>query len=169
MNRMYRALSWLAVVAVIAGLVNAAIYAFSLFRYGNGIGYGTTGFTGSLSDWLKFFGVGFVFAVTNTLIAGVVVLGMALAWADHHRGWLIAVLLMTIAVILWSQAQQIVIPSQLDNLAVFSVYAVPLAPVLLLLVFALIRRKSATMATPGAVPDVASDADDFLGITRSAL
>lgn len=185
MKRMYRALIWLAVVAVIAGLVSASIYAFSLFHNGNGIGYGTTGFTGSLPDWLEFFGVGSFFAVTNTLVAGVVVLGMALAWADHRRGWLIAVLLVTIAVILWPQAQHLwllthpslvpppvntsVTPSLSDDLTVFSAYAVSLAPVLLLLVFALIRRKSATSATSDAASDLASDADDALGITRSAL
>ena len=108
--------------------------------------------------------------MANTLVAGVIVLGMALAWADHRRGWLITVLLVTIAALLWPQAQQIwlfthpslvlppantiVTPSLSDNLIVFSVYAVPLVSVLLLLVFALMRGRPA----PGGEAVIAQSA-----------
>jgi hypothetical protein len=102
----------------------------------------------------------------STLVAGVIVLGMALAWADHRRSWLITVLLLTIAAILWPQAQQlwllthaspppsvnsIATPSLPDTLTVFSVYATLLILILLLLVFALMRGRAATDSVPVSV------------------
>jgi hypothetical protein len=57
MTRMYHALIWLAVVSLVVGLANAAIHAFPLFQVSSSVGYGTTGFTGSPTDWLAFLGV----------------------------------------------------------------------------------------------------------------
>ncbi|HEY7851261.1 MAG TPA: hypothetical protein VIC27_14420, partial [Ktedonobacterales bacterium] len=93
MTRMYRALVWLAVVALVVGLANAAIHGFSLFQMSSSIGYGTAGFIGSPTDWLVGFAIPAVGDAVSTLVAGVIVLGMALAWADHRRGWLMVVLL----------------------------------------------------------------------------
>ncbi len=169
MTRLYRALIWLAVVALVVVLANAAIHTFPLFQSSNGIGYGTAGFVGSLADWLELLGIPAFFEAANTLVAGVIVLGIVVAWADHRRGWLIVVLLVTIATLLWPQAQQVwllthpsfpppdntvVTPSLSDMLTTFSVYAVSLVPILLLLVFALMRGRPA----PGGEAVIAQSA-----------
>jgi len=186
MTRLYRALIWLAVVALVVGLPDALLQVMRLNQQSQAIGYGpSSGLIGSFPAWMLFFGLPAFGALVFALATGVSVLGMVVAWVNQRRSWLVVMLLVTLASILWPYAYQlwnIVHPSLAppptggatgqsfsNELFYFSVYATSLAPVALALVFALAPRKPATSAAPEEVSREKPDADAALGITRSAL
>jgi heme exporter protein D len=183
MIRMYRALIWLAVVALIVGLPDALLQLMRLNQQSQAIGYGpSSGLIGSFPAWMLFFGLPAFGALVFALATGVSVLGMVVAWVNQRRSWLVVMLLVTLASILWPYAYQlwnIVHPSLTppptggatgqsftnELFYFFSVYAASLVPVVLVLVFSAFSR--ADMHTRPA--DNRLDADAALGITRSAL
>jgi hypothetical protein len=184
MIRMYRALIWLAVVALIVGLPDALLQLMRLNQQSQAIGYGpSSGLIGSFPAWMLYFGLPAFGALVFALAAGVSVLGMVVAWVNQRRSWLVVMLLVTLASILWPYAYQlwnIVHPSltppptggatgqsSTNELFYFSVYAASLVPVVLVLVFSAFSR--AYMHARPADNRLDADADALLGITRSAL
>jgi hypothetical protein len=184
MTRLYRALIWLAVVALVVGLPDALLQFMRLNQQSQAIGYGpSSGLIGSFPAWMLFFGLPAFGALVFALATGVSVLGMVVAWVNQRRSWLVVMLLVTLASILWPYAYQlwnIVHPSltppptggatgqsSTNDLFYFSVYAASLVPVVLVLVFSAFSR--AYMHARPADNRLDADADALLGITRSAL
>jgi hypothetical protein len=184
MTRLYRALIWLAVVALVVGLPDALLQVMRLNQQSQTIGYGpSSGLIGSFPAWMLFFGLPAFGALVFALATGVSVLGMVVAWVNPRRSWLVVMLLVTLASILWPYAYQlwnIVHPSltppptggatgqsSTNELFYFSVYAASLVPVVLVLVFSAFSR--AYMHARPADNRLDADADALLGITRSAL
>jgi hypothetical protein len=93
-------------------------------------------------------------SVSNLLVGGVTVMTMIVAWADRRRGWLSALVVVTILTLLWPIGVQSATTTLLVQSGAASVFAVPLVPVLMAFVFALTRRKDAT--APGT-QNIATD------------
>ena len=174
MDRLYKALAWLAGIAIALGLVIAYLYARA------NVGQFQPGFFGiSRPDGLigAFFKVlrsqtfNMILDVSNLLVGGATTLAAALAWASRRNGWLTALIVGTLLALAWPSftiAWQMLyfqpgpaeLPRHEVELFTFVVFAVQLLPVALALIFALMQRRPASAA---------ADADAALGVVRSAL
>jgi hypothetical protein len=176
MDRLYKALVWLASIAIVLGLV--IVYHYVMLPVG-GFSQGYF-FSGSDGPVVAFFSMlksqtFYLFSTLSNLFdSGAIVLGIALAWANRRYGWMAALIIVTLLSFIWptfvltwqnfhvppsqdpSQSQAQI---QMSNLMVLSVSLLPAA---LALIFALIHRKAAAANT-------AATADADLGVVRSAL
>lgn len=174
MERLYRALVWLAGAAVVVSLVASYIVASSIYSNFTS-GGGSTEVSGSsgsatvlltvLSGQVKFIAMDLV----SLLSGGAVILAMALAWAARRREWLAALIIVTLATLVLPSAITtwlILNPSapsqsqgeQFPVVVTLLMLNLQLIPVSLALVFGLIRSRPAADTTDAA-----------LGIERSAL
>jgi hypothetical protein len=172
MERLYKALVWLAAVALVLGLVIAYLYAtLSANLLPNGYYFG--GSDGLIVAFLRvlrsrMFEV--AISLSNLLGSGAFVLAAVLAWMQRRRAWLTALVVAALLALVWPSfmlAWQIVqFPpgpsgppeSELKTFNIISL-TIPLIPFALPLIFALIRRK----------PAAATTTDAELGIVRSRL
>ena len=174
MEKLYKALTWLASVALICGL-------FIAFRV-----QATTQFQGLSLSGAQGFAPMFFAVLTGTwfmelssistmLADGAIVLGVTIAWMGRRRTWLVALLVVTVLTWLWpaaAQAWQVAtfvpqaaadgLSPQAISMINFTLFAVPLIPVVLALVMALTHRR----LTPSS-DTTSTDAE--LGIERGSL
>lgn len=182
MERLYKALMWLAVVALVMGLVTIYLLGNPASnQYPQGIAFDSA--DGLIAAFFKMLYAQRVFIVSNLsglLGGGVVTLAAVLAWVNRRRAWLIALVVLELLTLAWplvaqtwliwqnthasplSQAQT---QAQVETFNLVNL-SVPLIPIALALVFALIHRKSLA-ATTDMAADAESDAE--LGVVRSAL
>ena len=165
MRRLYGVLAWLAGAALVVGVVKAILFltqAINAFSPG----YGITQSDGLIGVFFKSLDDGLVddfLSIANLLIAGVMVMAVVVAWADHRRGWLIALLAVMALTVVWPMSIQMLIgailpttpPPYPTTISLFaqggnySLFLVPLIPVVMALVLALTRRNAATSGGQG--------------------
>lgn len=178
MEKLYKALVWLAGLALVLGLFvaftfqtpasNSSLEFQGPSSFGVG-GLGPTFFKVLVGTWFME-----VMRLSSTLTDGATLLGIVTAWLHRRRGWLIALLVVTLLASLWPsvvQAWQVAIyipqsagvgPSpQTIYTTNLSMFAVPLIPVVMALVLALTNRR--------LLPSVTTSTDAELGIVRSQL
>jgi len=170
MDRLYRALMWLAGLALVVGLAKALLLwtreAISLSS-GSGMSSSDGFFSMILTiTRMMFVGSGGMLeslAATNLLIGGVTVMALVITWADHRRGWLIALIIVTVLALIWPTGVQIWDVSGLPlapqpypmPVSAFAqvmndaVYAMPLIPLMMALVLGLTRRDGAAHGAHG--------------------
>ncbi|HET9110642.1 MAG TPA: hypothetical protein VFN78_07450 [Ktedonobacterales bacterium] len=176
MEKLYRALVWLAGIGLVCGLFvafmfqtpasNTSIQGPSSFGVS---GFAPTFFSVLMGSWFME-----LMRLSSVLTDGATVLGIVAAWVGRRRGWLVALLVVTLLTWLWPtavQAWQVAIyvpqtagdgPSpQTIYDTNLSMFAVPLIPVVMALILALTNRK--------LIPTVTTSTDAELGIVRSAL
>jgi len=164
-ERLYKALVWLAGVAIVTGLAFSAMYttqAASNYAQvphvslidGMFAGFFTGLYVGDLPYDVR--------SVAFLCACGVTLLALALAWSNRRYGWLLALLIATLLALLWptwveawtlrpfTMFQPYPPVTAALETQIFSGYAVPLVPVVLALIFALTRRPPAPSAQPGA-------------------
>ncbi len=163
MQRLYRAIAWIAGVAIVVGLLKATMLwtqAINTVSQGLSQGSGFSLSDGTFSVFFTLLRSGLLFDlmnVSNLLVGGVMVMTVIVAWADRRSGWLIALLVVTLLALLWPLGVQLWIatalpttpppyPTTLALLAQIgnnSSFAAPLIPLALAVIFALTQRKSA--------------------------
>lgn len=174
MDRLYKALAWLAGIAIALGLVIAYVYAkTTLGQFAPGFGVsGSDGLIGAFFKVLRSQTFNVILDVSNLLVGGVTTLAAALAWASRRNGWLTALIVGTLLALAWPsftiawqtlyfQPGPAELPRHEVELFTFVVFAVQLLPAALALIFALTNRKAVAANT--------ADADTALGVVRSAL
>jgi hypothetical protein len=164
-ERLYKALAWVAGAALAFGLaftimntsVTLSYYAQVPQIPNYGVLYSalaTSLSTGDLGSNIR--------PIALLLVSGATLLAMALAWADRRWGWLIALISVTILAILWPSAVAAWAVTNMHTLPpvpvtaalavmTFSVFAAPLVPVALALILALTRHRPAA-AAPASAP-----------------
>ncbi len=174
MDRLYKALAWLAGIAIALGLVIAYLYAkttIGQFQQGFFGVSGSDGLIGAFFKVLRSQTFSMIMDVSNLLVGGVTTLAAALAWVNRRHGWLTALIVGTLLALAWPsftlawqylyfQPGQAELPRQEVEVFTFVVFAVQLLPAALALVFPLMQRWP---------PRAAADADAALGVVRSAL
>lgn len=177
MERFYRALVWLACVAIVVRLIAAIMYSYAL-QVTNSLpsGFSSSGRESVISVFFKILIGQWLIEIlgwSNLIVYGATVLGAVTAWVTRRRGWLIALIVATILTLMWpaaTQAWNVVTypPMSADSLGPgivnavnFSIFTAPLIPVVMALVFALSHRRLA--------PSVTTATDVELGIVRSQL
>ncbi len=161
MNRIYKTLVWLAGLAIVFGLAfSIMLTTQTVSNYAqvphlstiDGLFSGMiTGFYGiSIYSGLK--------TVAILLVGGTTLLAIALAWADRRYGWLIMLVVVSIAALLWPSAVEawaflnssppspLLLPAPVPasiEVAAFTSYAAPLIAVVMALILALTRREHA--------------------------
>ncbi len=164
MEKLYRALVWLAGVAIVLGLAFAAVFTAQAASYYSQVphvsytdelysGLVIGLYTGDLPTTIK--------TAAFLAVCGATLLALTLAWADRRFGWLLALLIVTLLALLWPTwveawtlhtlqlSQPVPVTASLEA-QIFSGYAAPLAPAAMALILALARRKPAPSTTPGA-------------------
>lgn len=171
MERLYKALVWLASIAIVLGLVISYLLAMTAInRYPPGLTVSSSdGLVGAFFKVLSFQTTNTMLGLSNLLNGGVITLAVTLAWANRRRAWLIALIILTLLTLAWpsftiawadlnySQGSAGISESQIQTFN-FIVLSAPLIPVAVALIFGLIRRKPAAATT-----------DAELDIVRSAL
>lgn len=182
MDKLYKALIWLAGAALMLGLVITYIYTtMAMNNLPNGYALGQP--EGPIAAFFTILGaqkLAIVVGLSGLLGDGAIALAAALAWMEGRRGWLLALigaravmLFQPIAMMTWDyllNAASAPINSGAPNLMTFTFvsFAVPLIPVALALIFGLTRRK-ASATEPGAAEVDATESDSALEIIRSPL
>ena len=159
MERLYKALVWLAGLALVAGLARALLlWTQANITLTSGLGIDRS--QGIFSMFLAIANSGRMLealAATNLLIGGVMVMALVIAWADRRRGWLIALIIVVIIVLAWPAGVQIwdvsgapmspqPYPTPISLVAQIvneSVYAMPLIPLVMALILGLTKRDGA--------------------------
>ena len=183
MDKLYKALIWLAGVALTLGLGVTSLYmAMAMNKLPNG--YYTLGqpegpipvFFTTLSTQK----LAIVAGLSGLLGDGAIALAAALAWVEGRRGWLLALigvravmLFQPTVMMTWDylmNAASAPINSGAANLETFTFvnFAVPLIPVALALIFGLTLRKASATET-NVTEAKATEADGTLEIIRSPL
>ncbi len=168
MERIYKALSRLSQIALVAGLTNLVTLQLNVGQqvsYGGGPG-GPQFFPGLLFYSL----VGVFHVAVSALLAGIPLLGLIVAWADYRRRWILT-LAIALLVVPLTQAGLMIAPAflithpRVEQLlgegSLFLLYGTPLLPVALAVVFAHMRG--------GGRAALRAEADTTLEITRSPL
>lgn len=171
MERLSKALAWLAAMAIILGLIFSYLYAtltFNQLSQGFAIG-GADNVVEAFFNVLKSQLIFIALSASNVLDGGAIILAMSLAWVNRHRAWLIALIAITLLTFIWPsffmtwQNTHPPISGGSATLGVetynFVSMAVSFVPAVLALIYALIHRQPISAAT----------ADAELGIVRSAL
>ena len=162
MERLYKALVWLASIAIVLGLVMSYLIATmpALNRFPPGPIDGSDGLVGAFVKVLSFQWPNIMLSLSSLLGDGAIVLAAALAWMQRRRAWLIALIVPTLLTLAWPSFTIVAWVSWKPQIPTFNfiVMSVPLIPVALALIFGLIRRKPAAATT-----------DAELDIVRSAL
>lgn len=160
MEKVYRTLIWFAGIAIVAGLLKAILFwtlAINSLQSGSLTGP-SDGFVGVLVNFLNAARGDDLLSVSNLFIGGVTVMAVIVAWADRRWGWLIALIVVTILILLWPMGVQSLIyakapltppPYSATTMLLLqggsdSLFAVPLIPVVMAFIFALTMRKSAS-------------------------
>lgn len=159
MRRLYVVMAWLAGAAFVVGVVKAILFltqAINAFSPGNGISQ-SDGLIGVFFKSLDAGRVDDFLSISSLLIGGVMVTAVIVAWADHRRGWLIALLAVMVLTVVWPTSIQMLIgavvpttpppyPTTISLFAqggAYSLFLVPLIPVVMALILALTRRNGA--------------------------
>jgi hypothetical protein len=177
MQKVYRALVWLAGGTLVLG-VYFAVVMFTPLAENVVPPQGVTVSGPSVSVFVSVFAQSLLLQllasysnVFQLLVGGVTVLAIALAWADRRRAWLIALLVVTFLTLLWPDGVAawfasgfyhpqlplkaptgpwpITSPEGLSN---FTILVVPLIPVVMALILALTGSKPDS-ATPAGTLD----------------
>ena len=165
MRRLYGVLAWLASAAFVVGVVKATLFLTQAINTLSP-GYGISQSDGLIGVFFKSLGAGVVddfLSISNMLIAGVMVMAVVVAWADHRRGWLIALLAVMILTVIWPMSIQLLVGAVLSTtpppypttISLFaqggnySLFLVPLIPVVMALILALTRRNAVTSGGQG--------------------
>lgn len=174
MEKLYKALTWLASVALVCGLVVAfmvqASPSFPGLTLSGARGFAPTFFSALTGNWFMELSL-----MSTMLTDGAIVLGATVAWMGHRRAWLVALLVVTVLTLIWPaavQAWQVATfvpqavtggssPQSISTIN-FMLFAVPLIPVVMALVMTLTHRR----LTP---PSATTSTDAELGIVRSSL
>jgi hypothetical protein len=173
MDRLYKALAWLASIAIVLGLVIAYMYAkTTLGQFAPAFGVsGSDGLIGAFFKVLRSQIFSMAVNVSTLLVGGVTTLAAALAWVNRRHAWLTALIVVTLLTLAWPsliiawqnlyfQPGPAGLSRQEVEVYTFVVFAVQLLPAALALIFALVHRRPAAAST---------DADAALGVVRSAL
>jgi hypothetical protein len=153
---------WIAGVAFVVGVAKVVVFSTQVYQAiqaspGPALGQ-SAGFVGFFLAFLTSERLIDLMSASNLLVGGVTVMTVIVAWADRRRGWLIALIVVTVLTLLWPIGFQSLIfarlpttPPPLSATATLfvqggtaSLYAVPLIPVLMAFTFALARRKDAS-------------------------
>ena len=161
MNRIYKALVWLAGSAIVFGL------AFAIMLTAQTIGYYAQVPHISIVDGLfsgmitGFYGINAYTSLKTVallLVSGTTLLAIGLAWADRRYGWLFALIVVSILALLWPSFIEAwafmnsqpfsplqpppSVPASIE-VAAFTAYAAPLVAVVMALILALTHRERA--------------------------
>lgn len=166
MNRIYKALVWLAGSAIIFGLAFAIMLTMqTVSNYARVPHLSTIDglFSGMITGLYGISVYSSLKTVAFLLVSGATVLAVALAWADRRYGWLLALIIVSVVallcptfidgwVLLSSQPLSLLqppasVPASVE-VATFTAYAAPLVAVVLALVLALTHRERAAQTTP---------------------
>jgi len=167
-TRLYKALAWLAGVAIVVGVVRAIVF---LTQAINALSQG--GYSFSLSDGLLLVFVAILrselpvtlMSAANLLIGGVLVMTVIVAWADRRYRWLVALSLFSLLALLWPLGVQIwyttalaatplhypTLLAQFTRFGTVSALTAPLIPLLLAFIFAFTRRRAGSGASAPSI------------------
>lgn len=162
MERLYKALVWLASIAIVLGLVISyliAMTAINRFPQQPSLG-GSDGLVSAFVKVLSFQWLNIMLSLSSLLGDGAIGLAATLAWAQRRRAWLIALIVAALLTLAWPSFTIVAWVSWGPQIQTFNfvVLSAPLIPVAVALIFGLIRRKPAAATT-----------DAELDIVRSAL
>jgi hypothetical protein len=159
-ERLHKTLIWLAVVAIAFGLAIAFVLTRSFIPSPLGFSYSSEdGLLGAYFKVLSSQTINLAIGLSTLLNGGVITLAAALAFVNRRWGWLTALIVVTLLTLTWPPFALVLLNRQLSQtfpyLQIFAynftTLAVPLIPVALALIFALIRRGHAPSATAVAV------------------
>jgi hypothetical protein len=183
-EKLYKALIWLAGVALALGLVITFLYtAMAMNNLPNGYALGhPDGPIAVFFTTLSTQKLSIVADLSGVLGDGAIALAAALAWMEGRRGWLTALIGVRAALLLqytadmtWNYLLNLNAASGSMNSGAVNVgefnfvnFAVPLIPVALALIFALAHRKAAAIET-NVTEAKATESDGTLEIIRSPL
>ncbi|HEY8326133.1 MAG TPA: hypothetical protein VIG77_16660 [Ktedonobacterales bacterium] len=156
MERLNKTLIWLAVVAIAFGLAIAFVLTRTFIPHPLGFSYSSEdGLLAAYFNILSSQTINLAIGLSTLLNGGVITLAAAMAFVNRRWGWLIVLIVVTLLTLLWPPFALILLSRQesqtfpyLHIFAYnFTTLTVPLIPVALALIFALIRRRSAPTAT----------------------
>lgn len=159
MERLYKALAWLAGLALVVGLAKALLM-WTLAINTLGLGDGVYQTDSLFSVFLSNVSAGRaqeILVVANLLVGGVTVMALVIAWADRRRGWLIALIIAALVALAWPTGvemwdvsgwplapQPYPMPvSMFAQIVNDSIFAIPLIPLVMALILGLTRHDSA--------------------------
>ncbi len=165
MERLYKALMWLAGLALVVGLARALLmWTLAINTLGQGYGVFQTDslFSVFLSD-VSAARAQEILSVANLLVGGVTVMALVIAWADHRRGWLIALIVAALVALVWPLGVEMwdisgwpfapqPYPTPVSMVAQIvndSIFAIPLIPLVMALILGLTRHDTTAHGAHG--------------------
>ncbi|HZC05024.1 MAG TPA: hypothetical protein VE338_05225 [Ktedonobacterales bacterium] len=165
MDRLYKALAWLAGIALVVGLARAILMwtlAINTLGQGNGVFQTVSLFSVFLSD-VSAARAQEILSVANLFVSGVTVMALVIAWADQRRGWLIALIVAALVAMVWPLGvemwdisgwplapQPYPMPvSMVAQIVNDSILAIPLIPPVMALIVGLTRHDGAAQNAHG--------------------
>lgn len=159
MNRLYKAMAWLAGLALVVGVARALLIwtlTINTLGLGNGVFQTDSLFSVFLSN-VTAARAQEILSVANLLVGGATVMAMVIAGADRRRSWLIALIVAALVALVWPTGVEMwdvsgwplapqPYPAPISMVAQImndSIFAIPLIPLVMALILGLTRRDGA--------------------------